>query len=680
MTDAYIYALPSTFLTHILAVIVAASQLRAYFLCRETPLDSMKILFLCTAHNSLSQRLYLELSSYGHDVSIEYALSDEAMLDAVSLFRPELVLCPFLTTRVPKRIYDNVLTLIIHPGPPGDAGPSALDWVIMGDDGLIEDPNQLLSNLKANFSRPGRSHWGITILQAVEDFDAGPVWAFEQFPIDIDQPGVTKSELYRGPVTRAAVSATRAAISRIQQAAKGRELPSPCSPNLHADPEYGQLSVLDQLPFQGGKTHHRSLLKAAQRNFDVARHTAQQISRRIRCADSQPGVLSKVFGVSLYIYGGIVDDNLSGRRPTSISGIPIKLLGIQNEAVCITTCDGKGIWITHVRRPKGKDPALWPKVPVISCLFELGILSSVQVKLLHWPSTCDWSPSSWKTYQEVWVDFDVDENFNRTAYLHFDFYNGAMSTRQCSRLIGAMKYILSESTPSNPVHAVTLMGGSYFSNGIALNVIEAAADPADESWHNINRINDVVHYILHELPARGILTIAAVRGNAAAGGVALATACDIVIVGSSVVLNPAYRAVGLSGSEYHTLSYVGRCGQGRATKILRAMTPMSPLQAQRIGLVDYVFPGTGAELDDYIRSHIVMLLRPGCLTRGFWKAKLDLSPASLARARASELSEMSKDFWSARSVRYHGRRFDFVRKVKPLQTPLRFRETQATGR
>lgn len=203
-------------------------------------------------------------------------------------------------------------------------------------------------------------------------------------------------------------------------------------------------------------------------------------------------------------------------------------------------------------------------------------------------------------------------------------------------------------------------------------MIEAAADSAMESWLNINRIDDVVHYLIHEFPSRGIVTVAAIRGNAAAGGVALAVACDIVVAGSSVVLNPAYRALGLYGSEYHTLSYYGRCGEANAKKILRGMTPMSPLQAQSMGLVDYVFPGNGIILEDYVKTHISYLLKPGILKRGLWKGNVDLSPAALARARANELGEMSRDFWSARAVRYHSRRFDFVRKVKPAQTPLRF--------
>ncbi len=184
----------------------------------------MKILFICTAHNSLSQKLEQDLAAAGYEVSIEYALSDEVMLDAINLYEPDIIMCPFLTARIPKEIYSKVLTLIIHPGPPGDVGPSALDWLLMGDDGTIDDASETLQRLDSGPIGPGRSHWAVTILEAIEDFDAGPVWAFEQFPINIDQPGLTKSELYRGPVTRAAVSATLCAIDRVRQAVMGRRL------------------------------------------------------------------------------------------------------------------------------------------------------------------------------------------------------------------------------------------------------------------------------------------------------------------------------------------------------------------------------------------------------------------------------------------------------------------------
>ena len=518
---------------------------------------------------------------------------------------------------------------------------------------------------------------------------ASQVWAFEQFPIDIDRAGLTKSALYRGPVTCAAVTATLTAIARIEEAALtsahdfagatksyehfGLGIHSvTCSPLLKPQQEYARLSVTAQMPFQGGKVQHRPLLRAADREFDLSRHTARQISRRIRSGDSQPGVLSKVFGRSLYLYGGIVDEAIGDDGELYVQVGQARLLAIRSGAVCLATCDGKSIWVTHVRRPKTKmDTSLFPKVPAVFGLFQLGLMQRVQVGELQSSNHAGRVPQKNSTFQEVWVDMDHDEHGNKLAYIHFEFYNGAMSTEQCSRLIEMMDDVLDQHTPEDPIRAVVLMGGSYFSNGIALNIIEASDDPAAESWMNINRIDDVVDYILHRLPTQGILTVAAMRGNAAAGGVALATACDFVIAGSDIVLNPAYRGVGLHGSEYHTLSYHGRCGEANATKLLRSMLPMSPLQAQAMGLVDFVFP-SGEELDNSIRFHVALLAKNRDLTRGPWKKNVDLTPASLARTRAHELSEMSKDFWSARSTRYHSRRHDFVRKVKADQTPLRF--------
>jgi enoyl-CoA hydratase/carnithine racemase len=304
---------------------------------------------------------------------------------------------------------------------------------------------------------------------------------------------------------------------------------------------------------------------------------------------------------------------------------------------------------------------------------ELNILDANALAHKSLPrATLDWSKALQSTFQEIWVEFATADSSKRVAYLYFDFYNGAMSTVQCSRLIEALDFIISYHTAAQPLSAVILMGGSYFSNGIALNVIEASPSPSLESWQNINRIDDVVHYLLHELPSRNITTVAALRGNTAAGGVALATACDIVVAGAEIVLNPAYRAIGLHGSEYHSLSYPGRCGAAMAARLLRAMLPLSAYDARAAGLVDHVLPGSGALLDTRIRNHVKALVCSGKPALGPWKANADVSPAGLAQARAAELAEMAKDFWSPRAERYHTRRRDFVRKVKASGTPLRF--------
>jgi len=636
----------------------------------------MKILFLCTAHNSLSQRLHLALSQ-SHDVTVEYAISDEVMIEAVALSKPDLVICPFLTSFVPKLIYENVCCLIVHPGPPGDAGPSSLEWLLLGDDGTIEQPAKFLKHIDEGAHFEGRSHWGVTVLQAVEQLDAGPVWAFQQFELgSIDQPRLNKSTLYRGLVTQAAVVATIKAVERFQHAYSSNPKED-ADPGLHgarvaARPEYARLSVTDNLPFKGGQTRSRPLLRASLAAFDTTRHTAKHISRRIRCADSQPGVYSDVFGPNFYLYGGMIDDTMQEVVPIFPKNSSAGILAIRDGAVCIAAVDGMGLWITHVRKPKEKsDKALWPKVPAVHGLQQCHVIDSDFIGSLKWTPPSDFALLPGRTLQEVWVDFRVDEHANTTAYLHFEHYNGAMSTDSCSRLIAAMEYVLGRAAADRSICALVLMGGSYFSNGIALNVIEAALDPVYESWLNINRIDDVVHYILHEFPSRKITTFAAMRGNAAAGGVALAAACDFVLAGHEIVLNPAYRALGLHGSEYHLLTYHARCEEG-AADIINSMLPMSPVQAQQTGLVDFVFPGTGDVLDNHIRAHVSRELHDGVPYQGFWKHGVDLSPPTLALIRVQELAEMSKDLWSPRSVRYHKRRFNFIRKIKPKATPLRF--------
>jgi len=64
----------------------------------------MRILFITSAHNSLSQRLLIELKEQGHAVSVALATSDEAMLSAVEERAPELILAPMLKVAIPKII------------------------------------------------------------------------------------------------------------------------------------------------------------------------------------------------------------------------------------------------------------------------------------------------------------------------------------------------------------------------------------------------------------------------------------------------------------------------------------------------------------------------------------------------------------------------------------------------
>ena len=91
----------------------------------------MRILLISSAYNSLTQRVHVELADRGHEVSVELALSDEVMREAVRRFDPDLVIAPMLTTAIPADIWSARPCFIVHPGPRGDRGPSSLDWAIM---------------------------------------------------------------------------------------------------------------------------------------------------------------------------------------------------------------------------------------------------------------------------------------------------------------------------------------------------------------------------------------------------------------------------------------------------------------------------------------------------------------------------------------------------------------------
>jgi hypothetical protein len=121
----------------------------------------MKILFLTTAHNSLSQRLLIELTQRGHTVPVAIAESEGAMLRAVDRENPDLIVAPMLKATVPEAIWANRVCLIVHPGIVGDRGPSSLDWAI----------------------QDGETRWGVTVLQAAAEMDAGPIWASHEFPL-----------------------------------------------------------------------------------------------------------------------------------------------------------------------------------------------------------------------------------------------------------------------------------------------------------------------------------------------------------------------------------------------------------------------------------------------------------------------------------------------------------------
>jgi putative two-component system hydrogenase maturation factor HypX/HoxX len=532
-------------------------------------LSGMRVLFVVSAHNSLSQRAYLALTELGHSVSVAVVDSPAAIEAAVALDRPQLVVCPMLKTVIPESVWSRYRCLVVHPGPEGDRGASSLDWA-------IED---------------GVSEWGVTVLEASGELDGGDVWATRSFPMRT----AGKSSLYRHEVRSAAIAALCEAVERLARGGAPAP-PRACRP--------------------------RPTMRQADRALDWSRDGASTIVRRVRAAEGHPGVLDG----DVYLFGAHPEPTLRGGPPGAV-------IGTFHGAVCRATVDG-AVWITHAKAAGGGF-----KLPAASVL-EVGGAPEVA---------------------GTWREIRYEEHAG-VGYLQFDFYNGAMSTGQCTRLLAAYR----RAAARRSTRVIVLMGGAdFFSNGIHLNVIEAAEDPGEESWRNLVAIDDLVRAIVC---TDSHLVISALSGDAAAGGVPLALAADHVVARDDVVLNPYYRHMGgLYGSEYWTYLMPRRVG----TEVTAELTgpPFEPIGTRRaveVGLLDAAFGSSLAEFRAIVRR---MASRAAADPALRWRlaAKREMRARDererpLHEYRRHELDRSRESFFGPDAA-YHQARHRFVHKL-----------------
>ncbi len=566
----------------------------------------MRILFITHAFNSLAQRLFVELGARGHEVSIEFDIADAVAEEAVALFAPDLIVAPYLRRALPESIWARHVCLIVHPGIVGDRGPSALDWAIMNDE----------------------REWGVTVLQANGEMDAGDIWASAVFPMRV----ASKSSLYRNEVTEAALRALLAAVERFQDSRRPDGFrPLPLA-SLGADERRGQL---------------RPLLRQEQRAIDWQRDSTSTVLRKIAAADGFPGVRDELFGAPCFLHDAHAEPNFPLDRVTHAPG---QLIARQPGAVgglLRATVDG-AVWIGHVRRPDTAHPFKLPATLAFAAeLARCGDLPEIEAGR---------------------ADIRYEE-CGAVGYLSFEFYNGAMSTAHCECLLTAYRAAV-----QRPTRVIVLLGGSdFWSNGIHLNMIEAAescgSTPADESWRNINAMNDLAQAVLE---TTSHLTVAALRGNAGAGGVFLALAADAVWARVGVVLNPHYRNMGnLYGSEYWTYSLPRRVGADMAQQIVQRRLPLGAAEAQRIGLIDACFGADSAAFERELRERAGRLAGATAEFTERLSAKRQRFAAAekpLATYRAEELAQMQRNFYGF-DPSYHVARYHFVFKLPHAWTP-----------
>ncbi|GAA1717869.1 enoyl-CoA hydratase-related protein [Isoptericola hypogeus] len=267
----------------------------------------MKILLLVSAFNGLTQRVWCHLRERGHDVGVELAPAfdgPDALTAAVEAIDPDLILAPFLKHRVPAEVWERWTTVVVHPGPVGDRGPSSLDHAILD----------------------GRERWGVTALSTVEEMDAGPVWATSTFAMP--SPPVAKSALYNGLVADAAM----ACVDEVLRKVAAGEAPVPPETLDGGVPGTGELPLLRRAAFE--------------LDWSLA---AADLARTIAAADGAPGAPATVAGARVCLFDAAVaddgaddaDDDRAGRTAE-----PGTVVGRDGDAVAIAT--GRGtLWVGY---------------------------------------------------------------------------------------------------------------------------------------------------------------------------------------------------------------------------------------------------------------------------------------------------------------------------------------------
>ncbi|MHA7971793.1 enoyl-CoA hydratase-related protein [Rhizobium sp. CAU 1783] len=551
----------------------------------------MRILLLCHSFNSLSQRLHVDLRRAGHEVSVELDVHDDLTREAIALFSPDLVVAPFLKRAIPADVWRRTLCLIVHPGIRGDKGPSALDWAVLDQEEI----------------------WGVTLVEAREEMDAGPVWAWREF---LMRPA-RKSSIYRHEVTEAAVACVFEAIGRLKRQ-EGAAMPA-----------------------NWGAGRERPACRRADRMLDPAGQTAEEALRIIQASDGDPGA-SLTIGSETFL---VFDASLA----SGLSGAPGTLLGRCGKALAVAFREG-ALWIGHLRAARPGSL----KLPTITLLGS----EARELPVVPGPQAC--------RYHEV----------DGVGYLDFRFYNGAMSAEDCDELREAIVAARERALP-----VLVLQGDAdCWSNGIHLGLIETADSAADESWRNINAMNDLVREII---VSDDRLVIAAVLGNAGAGGVFLSLAADEVWMRDSVILNPHYKDMGnLYGSEYWTYLLPARVGEARAHRVTQARLPMGSDEALELGLATHVLPVDVDLAMREVRWRAAELARaPDIADRIAAKRERrmrDEAEKPLSTYRAEELQRMRRNFYGF-DPSYHVARFNFIRKTPKSRTPVTLAVHRAGG-
>ncbi|HEY6100868.1 MAG TPA: enoyl-CoA hydratase-related protein [Anaeromyxobacter sp.] len=232
------------------------------------------------------------------------------------------------------------------------------------------------------------------------------------------------------------------------------------------------------------------------------------------------------------------------------------------------------------------------------------------------------------------------------------------------------------------VRAVVLRGtgGKAFCSGADLKYIKAGgagedlgylapgARPADEGYGAVfKQILEYLHSTISEIRRSPKPWVAAVDGVAAAGGLGLAMACDLVVASERSSFEWAYAKTALCGAESSTFFLPRLVGFRRAMGMALLNPRLDARTAREWGLVNEVFPDGrfDAEVLALARRLAELPTRSIAMTKALMNQAagvdrldwhLDQELENLARsADSSDFAEGIEAFFGKRPPRFQGR-------------------------
>lgn len=134
-------------------------------------------------------------------------------------------------------------------------------------------------------------------------------------------------------------------------------------------------------------------------------------------------------------------------------------------------------------------------------------------------------------------------------------------------------------------------GGDFSAGGDLRELYEAEDRPSlmEASVENLNKV-------LLKLRQMCAITIAVIEGYAVGAGLSLASACDLVVASEKALFNMGYRRIGLVPDGGGTAFLCKLLGFRNCNRLYLLSSTFDAKEAQRLGLVDFVFKDEELEI------------------------------------------------------------------------------------